>query len=89
MHDARILLQKKVIDVLKLVCKNKNSPAVVVGSQNKGYNSHPKMQNKIGVHRVKGGKKTVLTTHSLTLLHGQGEEQLLFSPCEYLMQSIH
>lgn len=58
------ITEETVTDVLKVSCKNKNSPAMVVGSQNKGNRYHPKMQNKIGVHRVKG-KKTVSITHSL------------------------
>lgn len=61
---TNFITEETVTDVLKVACKNKNSPAVVVGSQNKGCKSHPKMQNKIGVHRVKG-KKNSLTTHSL------------------------
>lgn len=58
MHACmNFITEETVIDVLKLACKNKNSLAVVVRSQNKGYKSHPKMQNKIGIHRVKGEKR--------------------------------
>lgn len=38
MHACmNFITEETVIDVLKLACKNKNSPEVVVGSQNKGY----------------------------------------------------
>lgn len=70
--------EETVTDVLTVACKNKNSPAVVAGSQNKGCKYHPKMQNKIGVHRVKG-KKNSLITHSTAL--GTGEKEIPISSC--------
>lgn len=63
------ITEDRVTNVPKVACKNKNSPAAVVTSQNKGYKYHPKMQNKIGVHTVKGKKR--LKTHSTAL----GEEE--------------
>lgn len=45
-------------NVPKVACKDKNSPAAVVRPQNEGSKYHPKMQNKIRVHTVKGKKQT-------------------------------
>lgn len=52
------ITEDRVTNVPKVACKNKNSPATVVRPQNEGSKYHPKMQNKIGVHTVKGKKQT-------------------------------
>lgn len=52
------ITEDTVSNGLKVACKNKNSPAAVVRSQNKGSKYHPKMQNQIGVPTVKGKKQS-------------------------------
>lgn len=67
------ITEDRVTNVPKVACKNKNSPATVVRPQNEGSKYHPKMQNKIGVHTVKGEK----TDSRPTLLHWGREKNNL------------